>query len=446
MCGIYGCVFSAPTEDCIGIARRMAAVRTWLAHRGPDDDGAECEPTGCGIIALGHTRLAIIDLSSSGKQPMRSADGRYTIVFNGEIYNFEQLRDELRGFGHRFISNSDTEVLLACWAQWGESCLRRLIGMFAFAILDRKEERLSLVRDAFGIKPLYYCETPDQIAFASEPMALLKYRGLAPVISHQRAYEYLVAGVQDDGDTTFIDGVRRVLAAHLVRVNLGRAASGDGRIVRARWWYPSIEQGCDLPAPQAAERLRELFLESVGFHLRSDVPVCIALSGGIDSSSIACAARLIAPNAELHTVSFVASESAISEESWIDAVNRHLGATSHKVRIAPADLDRDFRRFIDAQGEPVGSPSVYAQWRVFEEVRAAGFKVALEGQGGDELLGGYVGYPGQYMRSCVERADFGTLLRFARNFPKRIQVAGRGRGGRSSVSCCPTSPIELVVS
>jgi asparagine synthase (glutamine-hydrolysing) len=395
----------------------MKIARELLSHRGPDGDGVEIESTDQGVIALGHTRLAIIDLSSAASQPMSSPDGRFTITFNGEIYNFEQLRDELRSLGHRFESNSDTEVLLACWAQWEESCLRRLIGMFSFALFDRRQQRLFLVRDAFGIKPLYFHETRDGIIFASELSSLSECGGFASVINTQRAYEYLVAGTQDDGDLTFVAEVQRVRAAHLVRINTGEVPKGMSRLERVRWWSPSIRASCRWSERQAAAHLRDLFLESVRLHLRSDVPVCVALSGGLDSSAIACAARLIAPSTELHSFSFVASGETVSEEPWIDLVNDHIGAVPHKVRIASGDLDRDFEKFIACQGEPVGSPSVYAQWRVFQAVRGAGFKVALEGQGGDELLGGYFGYPGQYMRSLLERGDFRGLVRFASNYP-----------------------------
>lgn len=416
MCGIFGCVIDATNADHSFVDQRMAAARADLAHRGPDDSGFEIELTEGGIVALGHTRLAIIDLSSSGRQPMHSADGRYSIVFNGEIYNFKELRAELRSLGHLFRTNSDTEVLLACWAQWGEACLHRLIGMFAFAVLDRTEQQLSLVRDAFGIKPLYYREVGGELAFASEISALLRDVEISEEIDQQRAYEYLIAGVQDEGGGTFIRGVHRVLAAHVLRVSLRRTASRCARVKQSRWWHPSIAESCRLSIRHAADRLRDLFLESVHLHLRSDVPVCVALSGGIDSSAIVCAARVVAPDADLHSFSFVPCEAWLSEEPWIDAVNRHACAVPHKVRIAADDLDRDYSDFIDCQGEPVGGPSVYAQWRVFQQIRAEGFKVALEGQGGDELLGGYVGYPGQYMRSCLERGRLSAMWRFARNY------------------------------
>lgn len=426
MCGIFGCFLTGPTEDRTSVASRMKIARDLLSHRGPDGDGVEIESTDQGVIALGHTRLAIIDLSSAASQPMSSPDGRFTIIFNGEIYNFEQLRDELRSLGHRFESNSDTEVLLACWAQWAESCLRRLIGMFSFALFDRRRQRLFLVRDAFGIKPLFYSETQDGITFASELSSLSECGGFRSAINTQRAYEYLVAGAQDDGDQTFIEGVQRVRAAQVVCINTGEVPKGMSRLERVRWWSPSIRTSCRWSERRAAAHLQELFLESVRLHLRSDVPVCVALSGGIDSSAIACAARLVAPGTELHSFSFVATGEAVSEEPWIDLVNDHIGAVSHKVRIAPSDLDRDFGRFIACQGEPVGSPSVYAQWRVFQEVRAAGFKVALEGQGGDELLGGYFGYPGQYMRSLLERGSVRGLVQFASNY------ASMNPGTRSS--------------
>jgi asparagine synthase (glutamine-hydrolysing) len=378
-------------------------------------------------LALGHTRLSIIDLSEGGHQPMQSADGRFTIAFNGEIYNYTELRTELQGFGYQFNTESDTEVLIAAWSRWGEAALPRLIGMFAFAIYDSDSQRLSLVRDGFGIKPLFFSQCDSRVTFASELQAILVLNEHSDEINLQRAFDYLVSGLQDDGPTTFVQGVCRVEPGHAVHFDLSSTDVLQSRCRVARWWFPAIRETSRLSFHQAAQQLRDLFLASVEFHLRSDVPVCIALSGGIDSSAIACAARVVQPKLDLHTFSFVGEDGAKSEEKWIDLVNGHTRAASHKIRIQPEALESDFDDFLTCQGEPVGSPAVYAQWRVFQEVKRLGMKVVLEGQGGDELLGGYWGYPGQFLRSCIERGDFMTAWRLCVNY----RAAAPDRSDRS---------------
>jgi len=193
MCGLLGIFDNHPLPDQDqGLHSALIA----LHHRGPDDRGLETFTVANGRLVLGHTRLSIIDLSSGGHQPMRSPDGRYTIVFNGEIYNYRELRQDLKGLGHKFHTDSDTEVLLAAWAQWGVAGLQRLTGMFAFAVFDRVAQTLTLVRDAFGIKPLFYALTAKGLLFASEMSALLALCGGTPQLNQQRAYDYLIYGVQ----------------------------------------------------------------------------------------------------------------------------------------------------------------------------------------------------------------------------------------------------------
>ena len=383
-----------------------------MRHRGPDDTGDVAIVNGRATTVLGHNRLSIIDLSPQGHQPMQSPDGRFTLVFNGEIYNYKELRAELAGLGASFHSDSDTEVLLHAWATWEESCLPRLDGMFAFAVHDRKKNTLTCARDPFGVKPFLYSWENGEFLFASEQRALIQLRGSAPQADWQKGYDYLVHGDYDSDDRTFFAGVRSLPPGCSIKVLI------DSSRLEApgRWWTPATRQSSRLPFAEAADALRHEFLQNVRLQMRSDVPIGVALSGGIDSSALACAMRHIEPDAPINTFSFVARGTAVSEERWVDAVNAHVRARVHKVTAGGDDLARDLDDMILAQGEPFGSTSIYAQYRVFKLARDAGVIVTLDGQGADELLGGYIGYPGQRLLSLLEQARLLQAAAFARNW------------------------------
>jgi asparagine synthase (glutamine-hydrolysing) len=410
MCGILG----GGWLEALPVADRFDKALESLRFRGPNDSGLDEFNCGSSTVVLGHTRLSIIDLSSSGHQPMRSHDGRYAIVFNGEIYNYKELRQELRGLGCQFISESDTEVLLAAWQQWGAGCLTRLTGMFAFAVLDRQMQTLTFARDAFGIKPLFMSTLPGSLCFASELPALIKLQAGSVRLNHQRAYDYLVHGDYDTQSASFVEGVEQLEPGHWVVYDLATATLQ----APIRWWNPSVVQSAKLSFNQAAEQLRELFLQSVRYHLRSDVPLGTALSGGVDSSAVVCAIRHVAPDAPIHTFSFLAKGSPVSEEKWVDLVNSHVGAIPHAVHVEPHELARDLDDMIVAQGEPFGSTSIYAQYRVFQLAKANGVTVTLDGQGADELLAGYRGYPGKRVRSMIEMGDFAGAVSFLNQWSK----------------------------
>lgn len=390
----------------------MSSALNRLNHRGPDDRGCVITSANGGVLALGQTRLAIIDLSPGGHQPMESPDGRYLIVFNGEIYNYRELRNELMSIGYDFGSETDTEVLLAAWCEWGKSGLRRLEGMFAFAIHDRRSQRLTCVRDGFGIKPLYYDQGEHGILFASELSALKSLRATTPKPDLQRSYDYLVHAHYDFGNRSFVDGVCHLAPGTLIEVDL----TSDKTPEPETWWRPAIHERATMRFDEAADFVRELFLHNIRLHLRSDVPLGAALSGGIDSSAIVCAVRHVEPEMPIRTFSYVAEGSGVSEEYWVDLVNDAVDATGHKVRATALDLAKDLDTVIAAQGEPFGSTSIYAQYRVFQLARENGVTVMLEGQGADELLAGYIGYPGQRMLSLLECGQLGAMHAFARDW------------------------------
>ncbi|MHC8288833.1 asparagine synthase (glutamine-hydrolyzing) [Pseudomonas sp. XS1P51] len=404
----------------------LAKALTAMRRRGPDDHGYELFDTANAVVGLGHTRLSIIDLSSAGHQPMHTADGALSIVFNGEIYNYRELREELRALGHRFVSDSDTEVLLAAWWQWGRTCLSRLTGMFAFVVFDQMAGTLTAVRDAFGIKPFFYSQEQGAFLFASEVSAIKALKREKVALDWQRAYDYLIHGDYDSGPRTFFDGVLHLLPGHLLTVDLKTGSVSEPQ----RWWVPSIAERTDLSFADASELVREQFLQSVRLHLRSDVAIGAALSGGIDSSAVVCAMRHVEPSLPINTFSYIARGSDVSEEMWVDRVNEHVGANPHKMVVNADELARDLDSMILAQGEPFGSTSIYAQYRVFQLAREQGVTVTLDGQGADEMLAGYSGYPGQRLRSLIEKGHFSEAWSFLdewSKWPGRSRMGGAKR-------------------
>jgi asparagine synthase (glutamine-hydrolysing) len=393
-----------------------------LHHRGPDDrgwltlDGSDIRRGSEAVDLAGdavflHTRLSILDLSSAGHQPMSTADGRYHLTFNGEIYNYVELRRELEPLGHEFASGSDTEVLLAAYAEWGTAALERLVGMFAFGLLDAERRILVLARDHFGIKPLFYAPLPGGLALASEIPPLLEIPGVSRRGNPQRVYDYLRFSRIDHGAETMFADIRQVQPAHYVEVPL----DSPERAVERSYWQLEPEPLDGLPFDRAADRLRDLFLESVRLHLRSDVPVGAAFSGGVDSSGNVTAMRsLSGGELELHTFSYIADDPVLNEERWVSLVAREIRATTHFVTPTSAELQADLDRLIEVQAEPFGSTSIYAQYRVFRLASEAGIKVMLDGQGPDEMLAGYRSYLSARLVGLVSRGRFLEAARFVR--------------------------------
>ncbi|MGR3434183.1 MAG: asparagine synthase (glutamine-hydrolyzing) [Shimia sp.] len=404
------CGFFAILDRDGRVALDHGAAAAMLAHRGPDHtglglydldgaalDGQAHAPAARAPLparphlALGHLRLSILDLDPRAHQPFESACGRYALAYNGEIYNYVELRETLRAEGRVFRTEGDTEVLLEAIAAWGpDRACRDAEGMFAFALLDRRAGTLIAGRDHLGIKPLFRAAWAGGWAWASEVWPLLGLPGALRAPRADRLVQYVVSGGQrhDDGGS-FFAGIDRVAAGTLEEVALREGAPSARRFWRlARPARPTI------PAAEATAAFRDAFLGSVRRHLRADVPLGVALSGGLDSSAIAGAIRHLEPDMPLETFSFLPETETFSEERWIDLCGTHLGARMHKVRPAAGDLPGDVTALIRAQGEPFGTTSIYAQFRVMRLAAAAGVKVMLDGQGADELLGGYAPYAG----------------------------------------------------
>lgn len=387
MCGLIGTI---GYRDVASFPRLMKM----LEHRGPDGSGSLGWSRGRltyddhgrvdGRVLLGHRRLAVLDVSDSAAQPMSMEDGSLHIVYNGEIYNYKELREELKNEGYVFSSSGDTEVLLKAWHHWGPDSLPRLKGMFAAAILDARECELYVIRDFFGIKPLYWTKWSDGFAFASEINPLLELSGVKRRLNAQTVYDYLQFGVTELGDGSFVEQIQHLPPAHWMRVN-AETLSIDGPT--PFWTLSPSTVGIDYR--EAVEHLKALFLENVRLHLRSDVPLGAALSGGIDSSAIVCGIRAVNPDNPLRTFSFIAGDPRLSEEHWVDVAATEAATEVHKIHIEPGELQADLPSLVARQGEPFASTSIYAQSRVFAQARAAGIKVMLDGQGADELLAGY---------------------------------------------------------
>jgi len=379
MCGIYASVGFAPDRARISI----------VAHRGPDGEGWETRSSPSGPVALGHRRLAIIDTSEAGLQPFADSDGRFVLTYNGEIYNYRELREELTALGDTFHTHTDTEVLLAAWRRWGEGALQRFVGMFAFVIWDDKEKRLFAVRDRFGIKPLYWVEGQGGVAFASEIKQLLDLPGGERRMNLPRVRDFLVGGISNHTAETMYSGVRQLRGGEWAVVD---AQDGGGvRITVRRWHDIGRSPAGRMSGKEAAEIFRELMEQSIRLHLRADVPVGACLSGGLDSSSIVGLMARILPEDHrgLHTVSACFTDKSVDEKPYMDAVIHATGATPHFVFPKPEDALEHAGLITWHQDEPFASTSIIAQWCVFSEAQRAGIKVMLDGQGADEILAGY---------------------------------------------------------
>ena len=393
MCGIAGLTGSGAAD--VAALERMAGA---MIHRGPDGQGIWHDAE----IGLAFRRLAIIDLHERSNQPLHF--DHLHVVFNGEIYNYVELRDDLRRLGHRFVTEGDAEVLLHAWAQWGEQALSRLNGMFAIAIWDAAGRRLTLATDRFAEKPLFFHDVADRLMFASDVRALRAAHPSVGVPDPGAAARFLALGTMPILPATFFADVQRLPPAHIASWT-----AGEGLKMR-RWWEPAT---VDVPREPtaAARRLRELLRDSVALRLRSDVPVGTSLSGGVDSSAIVGVSSELLGDHRRHA--FTATFPGFERDEWAyaEAVASSAGVVCHHaVRPEMPDLLDDLPALVADQEEPFGSTSIYAQWRIMRAAREADVVVLLDGQGADELFGGYPGIEGWVLRSQGPRAALAAVL------------------------------------
>ena len=393
MCGICGAFSFDRTHLNEEDIRTMMGK---IHHRGPDDEGIFLN----NHIGFGFQRLSILDLSSAGHQPMQDISERYTIVFNGEIFNYIELKKELKAKGYDFRSNTDTEVLLSAFIEWDADCLHRLNGMFAFAVYDRDRDRVFMARDRYGIKPLYYFHDHNRIIFSSEIPSLLSVLDKSKITQNNQAlFDYLAFNRTDQTTTTFFKNINKLQHGHYIII--------EGNNLNIERWY-KLEDRVNTPF-QSPEEFRELFSSSIKLRLRSDVPVGVCLSGGLDSSSIVSTLLKDFNKADLNTFSAVYGENKFGDESRYINIYRSQLKNMHFITPNAETLFNDMFQFVEAHGEPVPSTSPYAQFKVMELAKEH-VVVTLDGQGADESLAGYHYFFGNYFKELLYSARMLKLL------------------------------------
>ena len=436
MCGILGAVGRNGPRLTPAAFRRALNL---MKHRGPDDEGyllfdahsgqvcqcrgADTDGTLSGRpfvesvngefdVLLGHRRLAVLDVSPAGHQPMATPDGRFWIVLNGEIYNFLELRQQLEARGYTFRTETDTEVVLAAYCEWGPSMLQRFEGMFALGILDVSDGTVFLARDAFGIKPLYFARSASIFFFSSEISPLLSLVPSAQAADPEGVYQYMRLGLTDGFSGTMFAGIQQLPAAHYALIHVDGTWSSPIR----PFWIPGAVPRRTVPLEEAAQELAGLLDKSVRLHLRSDVPLGTCLSGGLDSTAIAASMRRnLGPAAAIHSFSFESDDPRTGEGAFVEIAAQKFGLLRHSVSPNGDNLVSDLEDLVRIQEQPFASTSIYAQYCVFRSARQAGMTVMLDGQGADELFGGYASAVSAQLTASLLRGRLGSLRSLARS-------------------------------
>lgn len=442
MCGICG-VWNLQKHP-LELKTLLGSVHS-IRHRGPDDEGFLLIDTetknalpclgsdsvsqlGFGRIEetfdarfdlfFGFRRLAILDLSPAGHQPMSNADGSLWIVFNGEIYNYIELRSELKALGYSFRTQSDTEVVLNAYDAWGVDCLNRFNGMWGFALYDQRRKRLFCARDRFGIKPFYYHFNEERFLFASEIKSLLVNADLPRIPNDAIIYDYLAYGILDHTEETFYQGIKQLPAAHFLMIE-------GGEMSIRRYWDIDPNNKFDIGSDEKAmqeysRRFFELFEDAVRIHLRSDVPIGSCLSGGLDSTAIVTMMnRLLLTTGNVDpavigdrqkTFSSCFDDKRFDERQYIELVVAATSAESNYIFPSPKNLMEELPSLMRHQDEPFGSTSMYSQWCVMKLAGQHGMRVLLDGQGSDEMLAGYTPFFDTYWATLAASGNLGRMF------------------------------------
>ncbi len=453
MCGIAGIINSEGV-----VPTNLQTMSTILRHRGPDDEGfcllsnsqsniyykgndsinqfkdlnhiTEAMLNGAYQIGFVHRRLSILDLSAAGHQPMSYHDENYTIVFNGEIYNYKEIKSELFQKGFHFNSDSDTEVVLAAYQNWGEDCVTHFIGMWAFAIYDQLKQHVFLSRDRFGIKPLYYFNNNTIFAFASEIKALLSLEMIKPEANMNSVFEYISFGTTSDSSANLFQNINALQPAHNLILN---TKTLEIKI----YSYYNLKNKVDnyiLPSENEIQNTFTNSLESsIDLHLRADVPIGSTLSGGLDSSTIVAMAAMKMNGKAFKTFTAAYHEKEIDESDFAKkAISGFKNIDAHFIYPNAKTYWEDFDKLIWHQDLPINSTSMFAQWEVMKLANQQGIKVLLDGQGADEILGGYYNFAGIYLIEKLKHLQIPSFIKertqlqqkFSSNINNTIGKAG----------------------
>jgi len=409
MCGLSAIISlnNVPPDN-----ERLLAMNSLIKHRGPDGEGVFIDEK----VALGHRRLAILDLRPEGDQPMHWND-RYIIVFNGEIYNYIEVGEELTSLGYSFNTTCDTEVILAAYDCWGEACVEKFNGMWAFVLYDLEKQTLFCSRDRLGIKPLYFRLSNDHIALGSEIKQLIDTK---PAVNKKILLEFLATGAVNHGDETFFVGVQALSPAHNMTIDI---KSGQHQITR--YYRISAKQDSNVDEASAMDHWMAEFERSIQYRMRADVRVGTCLSGGLDSSSVAAIAakrlNTLTGNEKLSAITAVASEKQFDESEFAKAVAEHCGLNWIPVEPTLDEFKKNIEEVIYTQEEPFPGPSIFMQYLVMQAAKENGCKVMLDGQGGDETLLGYEKYYPSVYKDIFKKQGLKELLRAIRGTLKNNQ-------------------------
>lgn len=454
MCGITGII--KLKNSSFDLRNNIVRMTDTLSHRGPDGEGFllanengivlaygndtpeevkndrfDFSPSrhindvgSQAFLAFGHRRLAIIDLSSGGHQPMCVKEKKFWITYNGEIYNYIELREELEKKGYRFFTNSDTEVILNSYLEWGERCLEKFNGMWAFVIYDREKNELFGARDRFGVKPLYYYSDENIFAFASEQKALLKIEGIKSGINPAAAFDFFLKNTMEHEEEGMFKNIFELFPSYAFRLKIP-----EKKFIHWKYYTLPVNEGwenfSEKKFNEAVSKTGELFLNAISLRLRSDVPIGSCLSGGIDSSAIVCAIdglrkKSIFGAEKLHLFTACFKEKEIDESSYAELVSKQVNGEWNKIYPTSSELLKDLDDFTYCQDLPIWSTSGYAQYRVMQAVKEAGIKVVLDGQGGDELFAGYYPYHFRYWIDLLKRGKIKSFYDETSSFPSSI--------------------------
>lgn len=421
MCGIAGIV------ALDGLAPgKLVAMTQRIAYRGPSGFGfaySSAAPDApleirhgdeslpamrCPQIGLGNRRLAILDLSAKGNQPMQVDDGACCITYNGEIYNYKEIRDELEALGFAFASGTDTEVILRSYQAWGQQCLDRFNGMWSFALWDRQKQSLFCARDRFGVKPFYFAVSGRSFYFGSEIKQILFASEIRRTANPQPLADFLEWGLQDHLEETSFDGIFQLLGGHALSLQFRDPLRPEIR----RYWELKTGPRCHLSPDEATAEFRRHFSRAVSIRLRSDVPVGVSLSGGLDSSAVLCEARRVSPETQFESFSSCFEDSRLDERRYISAAASAARSPKHWTYPDAESFWKAAETIAYHQDEPIGGPSVFAQWSVMRAAQEHRVPVLLGGQGGDESLCGYRKYYFFYLWHLLLKLD-PALLREA---------------------------------